>query len=241
MRRVALTGGIATGKSYVLARLAAAGIPTIDADRLVHAALRPGSPAASLVLSRFGPGVVGAGGAIDREALAAIVFSDAQARRDLEAILHPHVYRLIDEWFGGLQNDSPRVRPSSDARGALSNVEGRKSETPSVADPTRPTRPTSPTRPTRPNFAVADIPLLYETGHEQFFDRVIVTSCARERQLERLRQRGSSDEQALARLEAQWPIEEKTRRADYVIETSGTFEETDRQVEGVIQRLKAEG
>ncbi|MGE5360856.1 MAG: dephospho-CoA kinase [Bacteroidales bacterium] len=210
MLRIALTGGIATGKSYVLARIAAAGLPTVDADRLVHAALAPGSPAVPLIASRFGPGIVTSAGAVDRRALGAIVFSDDQARRDLEAILHPHVYRVIDEWFEGLEK--------------LRRPKGRKSESPKV------------------HVAVADVPLLYETHHETLFDRVIVTACPRERQLARLKERsGLSDEQARARLAAQWPIEEKMRRADYVIDTSGTFEETDRQVDEVIERLKAKG
>jgi dephospho-CoA kinase len=99
MLKVALTGGIATGKSYVLARFRALGVPAIDADALAHEALAPGTPAAALVAERFGAGVVGADNTIDRRKLAVVVFGDHAALRDLEAILHPGIIDAIDAWF----------------------------------------------------------------------------------------------------------------------------------------------
>ena len=96
MRRVALTGGIATGKSWVRRRFAHHGVPTIDADTLAHAALAPGTPGAARILERFGTAVRSADGSIDRKALGGIVFGDEKARRDLEAIVHPAVYEAID-------------------------------------------------------------------------------------------------------------------------------------------------
>jgi dephospho-CoA kinase len=80
---VALTGGIATGKSYVRARVAARGVPTLDADAVVHELLGAGTAATAEIARRFGPQVLGNGGAVDRRALAALVFHDAAARRDL--------------------------------------------------------------------------------------------------------------------------------------------------------------
>ncbi len=211
MLRVALTGGIATGKSYVLSRFGAAGIPTVDADSLVHEALAAGSPAVARVAQRFGRKVIAADGSVDRKALAALVFSDTKARSDLEAILHPDVFRRIDEWFstqGGKQ-------PVASAAGQWTANDGL--------------------------FAVADIPLLFETHHEGLFDRIVVTKCDAEQQMERLKKRnGLSDEEARQRLAAQWPIEEKERLAHYVIDTSGPFEETDRQVERVLAALRAD-
>jgi dephospho-CoA kinase len=102
MVRVALTGGIATGKSTVLGLLRQRGIPTIDADVLAREVVAPGAPAYSGVVARFGPGVLDDIGAIDRRALAAIVFADAVARRDLEHIIHPAVYEAIAGWFAAL-------------------------------------------------------------------------------------------------------------------------------------------
>jgi dephospho-CoA kinase len=97
--RAALTGGIATGKSYCLKRFAALGIPVIDADELAHETLEPGTTASAAVVRRFGDEIVGKDGRIDRPALARIVFADAAARRDLEAVVHPAVYGAIQTWF----------------------------------------------------------------------------------------------------------------------------------------------
>jgi dephospho-CoA kinase len=89
--RVALTGGIATGKSFCLAQFAEDGVPVIDADRLAHDAIAPGAPGYDAAVARFGAAIVGADGAINRAVLAGIVFGDDRARRDLEAIIHPGV------------------------------------------------------------------------------------------------------------------------------------------------------
>src|SRR5262245_6069979 len=95
MVKVALTGGIATGKSYVLGQFQRRGIPCLDADLLAHGVTAPGTEATAAIAERFGAGIVGADGVVDRARLAAIVFSDPAARADLEAIVHPAVYRAI--------------------------------------------------------------------------------------------------------------------------------------------------
>lgn len=195
LRKVALTGGIATGKSYCLGRFARHGVPVIDADVLAHAVVRRGEPALVQVRQRFGDAVLRADGEIDRAKLAAIVFSDAGARRDLEAIIHPAVYSAVKTWYD-----------------ALAEAEH--------------------------SFALADIPLLYETGHEGDFDTVIATWCPRDVQIARMRQRDHmTQEAAVARLAVQLSVDEKARRANYVIKTDGTFAETDRQVEEIYRRL----
>ncbi len=101
--RVVLTGGIATGKSHVLERLAAAGVPTSDADRWAHDAIAPGGPAWQDVRDRFGPDVIDAEGRVDRRRLGAIVFADDAARADLNAIVHPRVRSAISGWFDELE------------------------------------------------------------------------------------------------------------------------------------------
>lgn len=194
--RVALTGGIATGKSFCLAEMAAAGVPTIDADRLAHDAIAPGTPGFDAVVLRFGRGVVGASGAIDRPALGRLVFGDARARRDLEAIIHPGVYRAVERWFAELGDRNERL-------------------------------------------GVADIPLLYETGREIDFDVVIVASCPPEMQVERLMARNAlSRDEAAQRMAAQMPIGEKAERADHVIDTSGSFDETRNQIRRLLEELR---
>jgi dephospho-CoA kinase len=104
MLKVALTGGIATGKSYVLARLKHRGIPTIDADDIVHEALGPGTPTAHAIAAQFGRIFLKPDGSIDRSMLAGPVFSDPQTRRQLEAIVHPVVYETIRTWFDTLDH-----------------------------------------------------------------------------------------------------------------------------------------
>ena len=91
MLRVGLTGGIACGKSEVLRRLAAAGLETLDLDRVAHDVMEPGRPAHRDVVGAFGPEILAADGTIDRRALGAVVFRDAAARERLNALVHPRV------------------------------------------------------------------------------------------------------------------------------------------------------
>lgn len=197
MLRAALTGGIASGKSYCLAGFARLGASTIDADVLARAAVEPGTPGLARVVERFGSGVLLADGRLDRAALGHIVFADRTARGDLEAIIHPDVYRRIGAWFADL--------------------------------------------PAGTRVAIADIPLLFETGHQHDFDRVIVCACAPEEQLRRLMARDRlTREAAMARLDAQWPIEAKIEKADYVIRTDGTFADTDQQVGRTFEGLQSD-
>src|SRR3954469_15980053 len=95
MLKAALTGGIATGKSYVLDRLRARGIPCLDADELAHGVTAAGTEASAAIAARFGVEVLDPAGGVDRGKLGPLVFADAAARRDLERIVHPAVYRAI--------------------------------------------------------------------------------------------------------------------------------------------------
>jgi dephospho-CoA kinase len=99
MKRVALTGGIATGKSVVRAELDRLGVPTIDADVVAREVVAAGTPALAAILARFGSGVLDSDGALDRRKLGSIVFADESARRDLEGIVHPAVKAGIDVWL----------------------------------------------------------------------------------------------------------------------------------------------
>lgn len=197
VRRVGLTGGIATGKSYVRSKFEEIGVPTIDADVLSRDAVAPTTEGLAAVVKRFGPDVVDSSGALDRRRLAQIVFADAAARRDLEAIIHPFVRAKADAWFRALD-------------------------------------------PARQPFAIADIPLLYETGTDNLYDKVIVTACEPAEQVRRIVARDHvSETEARARIAAQMSIEEKIRRADYVIRTDGTLEQTDEQVREIFNELRA--
>lgn len=97
MLLVGLTGGIGSGKSTVARMLARHGAVVFDADELARRALDPGMPGHDKVVSVFGPSVVGPSGVIDRDRLARRVFADRDARRALESIVHPEVFRLLAE------------------------------------------------------------------------------------------------------------------------------------------------
>jgi dephospho-CoA kinase len=99
MKRVALTGGIATGKSVVRGELDKLGVPTIDADTVARDVVAPGTPALAAIVARFGSGVLDQLRELDRRKLGAIVFANADARRDLERIVHPAVQASINAWI----------------------------------------------------------------------------------------------------------------------------------------------
>ena len=99
---VGLTGGIGSGKSTVASLLARRGAVIVDADALARDAVAPGTPGLSEVVARFGAGLVGARGELDRGALAAMVFADPAALADLNAIVHPWVRAAIAERLAGL-------------------------------------------------------------------------------------------------------------------------------------------
>ena len=195
MLRVALTGGAATGKSYVLDQFRRAGIPVLVADDLAHGVTTAGTEATAAIAARFGADVIAPDGSVNRDVLGAIVFADETARRELEAIVHPAVYRALE---AGMR--------------AFASLGDSK-------------------------LAVAEIPLLYETGHASDFDRVIVTACADDLQLKRLVSRGLSETRARQVVAAQKPTAEKAALADFVIRTDGEKPETDKQVQRVIQAL----
>src|SRR6188472_1404184 len=109
MQRVALTGGIASGKSYCLARFAAAGLPTVDADVLARDVVARGTPGFADVVAHFGSAILAADGTLDRRALGRRVFTDPAARRALEKIIHPRVYAAIHDWFAARTREGVRV------------------------------------------------------------------------------------------------------------------------------------
>jgi dephospho-CoA kinase len=103
--RIGLTGGIGSGKSTVSALLTARGAVLVDADRLAREVVEPGTPGLAAVVAAFGDGVVGPDGALNRPALAAIVFADPEARRRLDGIVHPLVRARAAELAGAVPPD----------------------------------------------------------------------------------------------------------------------------------------
>lgn len=191
--RVALTGGIATGKSRCLAVFKSVGAQVIDADQVARDVVAPGSDGLAAVVKQFGRSVLLPNGHLNRAAMGMAIFADPSARHRLEDIIHPRVYSAIERWFG------------------------------SLTDP----------------LGIADIPLLYETGREEDFDVVVVAACRPDQQLARLIARTHlSEADALSRIAAQLPLADKVARADYVIDTGGTLEQTEARTKAVWKKMQ---
>ena len=196
MLKVGLTGGLATGKSYVSARLAKLGCHVIQADKLGHEVLRRGGEAYEDVLAEFGEGILGDDGEIDRKALGAIVFSDPAKLAKLNSLVHPCVFARQEAFFATVERDDPH------------------------------------------GIAVVEAAIMIESGSYKRYDRLVVTVCPPETQVRRFVERGGTEEEARDRLARQMSIDEKRAFADFIIDTSGTFAETDEQVRGVYETLK---
>jgi dephospho-CoA kinase len=191
-RRVALTGGIATGKSFCLAVFERLGAPVIDADRVARDVVAPGSEGLAAVVTQFGRSVLLRDGQLNRAALGMLIFANPAARQHLEDIIHPRVYATVERWFAAL---------------------------------------TGP-------VGIADIPLLFETARESDFDLVVVAACRPDQQLARLMARTHlSEADARLRIAAQLPLADKVARADYVIDTGGTKDQTATRTEAVWKKL----
>ena len=109
MLLVALTGGIASGKSTVARRLADHGAVVVDADQVARDVVAPGEPALARIAETFGEGMIAADGSLDRPALGAIVFSDPEGRRKLNAITHPAVLERSRALFAAAAAADPRA------------------------------------------------------------------------------------------------------------------------------------
>lgn len=194
MKRIGLTGGIASGKSTVARLLEARGVPVIDADQIARQVVEPGSPGLAAIRSRW-PGVV-RDGALDRKALGAIVFADPAERRALEAITHPLIR-------------TEAARRFARAREAGASV------------------------------VVYEAALLFENDLDRELDATILVAAPVEAQIERMRRRdGLSQEEAEARLRAQMPLDEKRRRATFVVENDGDLERLERRVSSLWSEIE---
>lgn len=107
MPLIALTGGIASGKSTIAARLAEHGAVVVDADRIVRDVQAPGSPVLDRIAAEFGEDVIRADGELDRAALGARVFGDAEALGRLNAIVHPAVKAESQRRFAAARDADP--------------------------------------------------------------------------------------------------------------------------------------
>ncbi len=193
---VALTGGIATGKSVVARVLRARGCFIHSADRVARHLTKPGLPAWQKIVSHFGPEVLNPDQTINRSKLAATIFSKKRERQFLNSLIHPLVLKKKME--------------------AIRRVEKKGGH----------------------KIFVSEAALTVESGFARFFDKVIVVDCGKETQVRRLMERDRiSRAEARKKIRSQMPLEEKLKYADYVIDTSGTRDETVKQTERVYRSL----
>jgi len=115
MLKIGLTGGIATGKSYVLSVLSELGCEVIDADTVAHRAIEQGRPAYFDIIDHFGRDILNEDGSINRAALGAVVFTNKSARERLNEIVHPRVYEAQTEWIEEVARRDPEAIAVVDA------------------------------------------------------------------------------------------------------------------------------
>ena len=212
---VGLTGGIASGKSTVARLLEASGAIIVDADRVAHDLLSPGTPVHRAVVERFGEDILSTDstdGTIDRRALAEAVFGATAAhgaRRELEAIVHPAVWQEVVS----------RV----DAAGKAEEADGRLRVV--VVD------------------APLIVETLPDRGRSIGLQALIVVAARVEDQMERSLGLGRSAEEVEARMAAQAPSAQKLAAADYVVDNRGTLDDLERSVDvlwkDLVERLGA--
>ncbi len=245
--RIALPGGIACGTATLAKFLRDVGSRLLDADDVVHELEAPGGAAVPAIVARFGAGVLAADGSVDRPKLAGIVFADAAARRDLEAILFPLVRSRLRAFTSAAARRGrralPMVGPSfSDVPLVGADVLGRPPSTapapPSTAPAAPSTAPVSRPPSTVPLY-IAIIPLLFESHWEGDYDIILAITSPLECQIHRMmRTRGYSRVQAEARLAAQMPVAEKAARADFVVVNDSTHEHLKDEARRLVAWLK---
>jgi dephospho-CoA kinase len=193
---VALTGGIASGKSVVANVLARHGCYIHSADEAARRLMEPERPAWEKVVARFGRKILRPDQTIDRPGLARIIFNDEEARLFLNRLIHPLVLE--------------------EKRAAIDRL----------------------TKEGRVKIFISEAALTIEAGFAGLFDKIIVVYCRPEIQIQRLMERDHVERaEASKKIQAQMPAEDKRKYADYVVDTSGTVEETVRQSEQVYEKL----
>lgn len=196
MRWIALTGGIASGKSTVANLFLGRGVPVVDADLLAKEVVAPGTPGLASVVAAFGPEFLSANQTLDRAKLAAEVFTNPIRLTKLEAILHPLI-----------QTRTAELRADAEKQGH--------------------------------EFAIYDVPLLFEKKLQAQFDGIVTVWTPESLQLQRLQLRnGLTLAEAKLRLKAQISIEEKKKNSTWVIDNSGDTVQLQKGFERVFLSIK---
>jgi dephospho-CoA kinase len=207
--RVGLTGGIACGKTVVGEMFAAHGAHFIQADRIAHELMQPGGSVYNHVVLHFGREVLLPDGRIDRPKLAHAAFGQLSSGGSAPVTRVEELNRIVHPAVIAAQEEW------------MADIQRREPHA----------------------IAVVEAALILEAGVGHQFDKLVVVTCSREARLQRFAQRLHVDPEAARadmerRMAAQMPDEEKVRRADYVIDNSGTLAATEQQVDKIMQELR---
>ena len=171
--KIGLTGGIASGKTTVANLFSDLGIKIIDADEIAHSITSKQGSAYNKIVKHFGEDVIGNDKELDRKKLRTMIFNNSELKRDLEQIIHPEVYAIINQKINASQEP----------------------------------------------YQIIVIPLLIETGYQNFVDRVLVVDCSMETQLARLINRDNETKKNAKKIIAnQIERSERLKFADDIIE-----------------------
>jgi dephospho-CoA kinase len=196
MLKIAITGGAGSGKSTVARMFKELGAEVLDADQVARDAVAVGQPAWQELRRLYGEDFFHENSTLNRSKLAELVFCDPEARRALNALIHPLVAQELQKQVADLERQGV-------------------------------------------DLVLVEVPLLFETGREQFFGLVIVVSASKADQIRRLEtrdHRGEAEIQGI--LQAQWPLADKVARADYVVDNSGDQNSTREQVKNIWEKLQ---
>jgi len=209
MLKVGLTGGIASGKSVVGEMLVALGAHLVQADRIAHALMQPGEAVYNEVVKHFGREILNPDGSINRARLAEAAFGPATLPAGTRASRVLELNRIVHPVVIRSQNEWMQEVARQDPHAV----------------------------------AVVEAALILEAEAGDHFDRLIVVTCSPEQRVARFAARQKMDLEAARkeverRMAAQFPDQEKIKAADYVIDNSGTLEQTREQVRQVWEKLR---
>ena len=196
LKKVAVTGGMSSGKSLVCQYLSQFGAHIIDADEIVHQLLNPDTEIGQEVISLLGERIL-EGNTINRSRVAKIVFLNPRLLKSLENLLHPPVYEEINRRYEAVAKQKMI-----------------------------------------PPLFIAEVPVLYETSGDKFFDVTIAVTANSEECWERYRAKtGHEREDFNRRTARQLPQYEKAERADFVIQNEGSLDSLKEQTKKVYDSL----
>jgi len=211
MLKVGLTGGIAAGKSAVGEMFVALGARLVQADRIAHSLMQPGEPVYNEVVRHFGREILNPDGSVNRAKLAEVAFGPSDAAESKRASRVEELNRIVHPVVIRSQDEWMQEMGRQDLHAV----------------------------------AIVEAALILEAGAAKRFDRIIVVTCTAEQRIARFAARQKIDvetarKEVVRRMAAQLPDEEKVKAANYVIDNSGSLDQTREQIDKVWEQLRAE-